>query len=116
MIQEAQLHPVLAGTDENYFDINAVNNELRYDVRAWSVVSVSAVKLQATWSTGVLTVYRSLDGCNPFALESSETLGPGDDITASLDVSGFPYLIVRLTTVEGTQRFVRVCVRGKVSA
>lgn len=93
-------------------DLNAVGTELRYDVRRYSTASVAAVKL-AAWATAVLTVYGSIDGVNAFALETPETLGPGSDMTGTIDTSSLGWLIVRVTTAEGSAVEAKVSALGK---
>lgn len=113
-LQYATLQPLDPNTRDKTFELNATNNLVRYDVRRWSVVSVEA-QAQIGWSTAVLTVYRSNDGYNVFALESAVTLGPGSAQSATIDTSAFNYLIVKLTTVEGGAKYADITVTGKAS-
>lgn len=114
-LRSAILRPIDPQVSDKTFDLNVTNNYLRYDVREWSTVAIAATK-QTSWGTAVLTVYRSLDGYNPFALETAETLGPGDDVTGTIDTSAVPFLIVKVTTLEGSQKFADITATGKASA
>lgn len=102
-----------AAPGEDQIDISLVNAELRYDVSKYQVVVVQAVRRGTTaWSSGVLTLYRSLDGVNAFALETPDTVGPGDDISLSYDPGATSHLIVRVTTAEASVK-AAVIVKGK---
>lgn len=96
------------------FDVSVAKGELRYDVRAYSTVNIQAVFSVGTVAA-VLTVYRSLDGYNLFALETAQTLGPASALTTTIDTSGTAYLVLRTTTSEAT-RNAALLVLGKASS
>lgn len=101
-----------SGQTEKNFSLNTSGNELRYDVREYSSVTVQAVKIGTVWSTAVLTVYRDNDGATIAPLESAVTLGPGNAMSATIDTSSIAYLVVRLTTVEGAAIAAAITVVG----
>lgn len=91
------------------FDLNDTNNQWVVKLGDAENVTVTAEK-QSTWATAVLTLYRSLDGFNAYALESGVTLtGPAS--TAKIDCTGFDYLIIRLTTNEGSAVYANITVK-----
>lgn len=98
-------------TNASAFDLNVLNNEVRFDVRAYSVCSVTAVPA-TTWATATLTVYQSPDGVNVFPLGS---LTPSLAFSGALSVSGINFIIVRVALVEGSQKFVNIRVDGKAA-
>lgn len=115
MIQGSTLQP-LYGRNAMAFPLNQAGADLVYDVRTIAVATVQAVPL-AAWSAAVLTLYRSLNGSNLFPLGlADDTLGPGADMSATIDTSAFNYLIVRATTLEGSAAFAAVTVHGKASS
>lgn len=77
--------------------------------KAIRVAPYAAVTIQATpqtiWSTATVTIQRSNDGVNGFALETPQTLGPGADMSKTIDTGAFNWLILRLAVVEGAGRF-----------
>jgi hypothetical protein len=94
-------HPQSGGNNASSFayDCTAAGLDLKYDVRAFSHVMFQGV-FSAGANTAVFTVYRSLDGVTPLALETPQTFSYTTLITGTIDVSGIPYLIVRLTTTD----------------
>ena len=105
----ARLSPINLPTDSGV-NLNQTNLELIYDVRTWANVSVQLV---TTGGTIVLTIERSNDGSTPNALESATTLGPGNKMTVKIDCSGFGYLHVRATTLEGSAMTGNIIVLAK---
>lgn len=73
--------------------------EVRYDVREWTRVSLQSV-FSAGASSGVLTVYGSLDGATPGPATAANQLTTTSGFMESMDVSAIGYLIVRVTTAE----------------
>lgn len=92
------------------FDLNQTGNELRFDVRQFTAFTVTARALN-TWATAVLTVYRSTDGVATTI--TTGTLSPATALAADIDTGSQPYVIVRLTTLEGSQQFATILVHGK---
>lgn len=94
--------------------INEANTTVWFDVRDWSTATVFAwAEGSGAWTVGQFTVYRSPDKVHYYALESAEALGPGDDATATLNVTGYGWLCVRLTTLEGAAEFVGIACSRK---
>lgn len=52
-----------------------------------------------TWTTGVVTVYRSVDGVTGYAQEIAMTLTAAG-AKAQTDCSGFPFLVFEVTTTQ----------------
>lgn len=50
-------------------------------------------------STAIFTLYRSNDGANFYALATPTTVSPGS-ITSTIDVTGFSYLKILMTTAD----------------
>lgn len=94
------------------FNLNETEQEWVYDVRKYSTCSVQVIA-QETWATAVLTLGRSNSGKNYRTLETPETLGPGSDMSSTIDCTGFGYLHVKCTTVEGSDKYADVFVLGK---
>lgn len=93
-----------AGNDNQGFtlDLAATNADLRYDVSGVSKFNVQ-VNFLGGAASAVLTIYRSLDGVTPLALESAQTLSAATAaslMTTTIDAAGFAYCIVRCTTAE----------------
>lgn len=97
------------------FDLNETNNEVRFFVGPYSVATISAVK-ETTWATAVLTLERSIDGSNWFALETAQTLGPGSALSATIDTSAIAWLRARLSTKEGSTVYAQIRAMGKYDA
>lgn len=79
--------------------LDATGVELKFDVRAYAVLSVQAV-FSVGATTGVLTLYRSNDGANPVALATATTITTSATMTDAIDCTGFGYLHVRVTTAD----------------
>jgi hypothetical protein len=111
---QADILSPFTGNNASAFNLNLVDNWAVYDVGRYVTASVQALATTA-WATAVITVYRSNTPhpADVFALEDAETLGPGSDITATLDVSGFRYLVLKLTTAEGSAASARIIVCAK---
>ena len=63
----------------------------------------------AAWSTAVITVGRSNDIDGPAAaLESAVTITTSTRMTGRIDVRGFSFLILTLTTAEGAASLANV--------
>lgn len=108
------LTPLSRHSLSDTLNLNLVEDWMVFDVGRYSTATVQAMGT-TSWATAVITVYRSntpyvTDG---FALEDAETLGPGSDITATIDVSGCKYLILKLTTAEGSAASARIIACGK---
>lgn len=78
------------------FDMSLTNNRWAVKTSGADTYTVSAEPL-TTWSTGVITIYRSSDGVTPYALESAKTLTAAE-MENQDDCSGYPYLIFQVTT------------------
>lgn len=112
MTESVPAQCVPASQSPQRFDLNLAGNELRFDVRKYSAVNIQAVVVGTVWTTAVLTVYRSLDGATPAALETPQTLGPGSAMTNTIVTTAFGTLIVRLTTVEGGEAYASIAAMG----
>jgi hypothetical protein len=110
-----RLKPINVGDDGESLDLNETSNTLVYDVRKYSLVSVQADK-QSTWATAVLTMYHSATGKAAIAAAAvTGTLGPGSDYEKDIDVNTTAFLIVKVTTVEGSRFFADIAVYGAYS-
>jgi hypothetical protein len=103
------LYPLNHSTaGEPAFNLGQTSNTLIYHVGAYDTCSVQMVT-QGT--TGIVTLYRSNDGSTPVALEIADTVGPGNDMSNTVDCSAFMYLHVRVTTTESV--YAKFIVIGK---
>jgi hypothetical protein len=93
------------------FNLNQSGETRVYDVGPYSVCSVQASG-DASWGTAVLTIKRSNDLRHPVNLESVTTLTAAG-MTPALDCSGFRYLHVTLSTLEGAADTCELTVIGK---
>lgn len=78
-------------------------NPMVLDVSGMSVATVQAVSVGDTaWSTGQLTVNRSniFPGDGVENLETTTQITNSADMTGALDVSGFKFLIVKVSTEQ----------------
>lgn len=102
-LQWAYLQPLTAGVGGSVttapIPLDTAGVETRYDVRGWSIVSFQAVFSPGA-SSGILTVYRSLDGTSVGPATSAQELTTTNTMQDTLDVIGIGYLIVRVTTAE----------------
>ena len=98
------------------FKIGDLNNTAWFDVSRWATAKIWAVSGAAAWGVAVLTVYASpnkVDVFNPD--EGAKTIGPGTAATVTLDVSGYHWIGVRVTTAEGADDYVTLYVTGKTN-
>lgn len=74
-----------------------------YSYATVQIVPVPSGTGGATWSTAVVTVKRTNDlAATPQALESAVTVTSAAQMSPRIDVRGFGYLILELTTAEGS--------------
>jgi hypothetical protein len=99
---------------EGMFDLNYTNNRLVVPTLGAETCLVSAEPL-TTWSTAVLTIYRSMDGVTPYALETAQTISAAA-MSTTIDSSSFPYLIVQLTTNAGSAIYATITVTRSKSS
>lgn len=83
-----------------------------YHVGDWETCSV---QYRTDETQAVLTLYRSNDTKTEGVLEVGETLGPADDMTDTIDCSGFLYLHVKVTTLAGSAASGKLVAIGKSS-
>lgn len=113
-LQWSDIPPTFDTLHKARFDLNDTNNEIRWDVRAYAVAVIHALK-ESTWSTAVLTIERSIDGYNYVALETATTIPAGGGMTATIDTSAISFLRARLSTAEGSQKYANMRAMGKAS-
>lgn len=82
--------------------VRLVWNVLTYTTGTIQVVCDSAL------STAVLTIQRSNDGVTFFDLETPKTVTSAPSISAAIDVSGFAYLALAVTTSKAATGKARV--------
>jgi hypothetical protein len=117
VIQGYFLQPIGADTaggnvgKSHRIDCGTTNQDFRYDVSRLSTVRFQGV-FDTGADTGVLTVYRSIDGCTVVA--EGQTITPTDTLTDVIDVSADPFIIVRVTTAD-SGIFVNLFAFGKAS-
>lgn len=112
-LQWSDISPTFDTLPKVRFDLNDTNNEIRFDVRNYSVAVIQALK-ETTWATAVLTIERSIDGYNYVALETPATIPAGGGITGTIDTGAISWLRARLSTKEGSQVFANIRALGKV--
>lgn len=103
----------LTQLQERMFDLNYTNNRVAFPTGGAETCLVSAESL-TTWSTAVLTIYRSFDGVTPYAMETAATIS-ASGMSATIDTSGFPFLVVQLTTNAGSAIYATVKVERSAS-
>lgn len=82
----------------------------------FSVCTIQVDPSSAAWATAVMTVKRGNRQDGPFyALETATTITNPGAITSAIDVSGFEFLRVDVTTGEGggSDEFVQVTICAK---
>lgn len=84
--------------------INSANERVMVRVAGWELARLYVVGPEGvTFATAIFDVKQGYSpGMPPVALDSAQTLGPGDDTTTQIDVSSIPYLWVTSNTVEGS--------------
>ena len=108
----SRIEPVSTANDR--FPLNESGKRWTIDVRDRATLTIVAYPF-GTWSTAVLTVYGSADGC--VEGPSLGTLGPTAATRyASYDVIDHAYVIVKETTPEGSDLFARLSVTMKDAA
>lgn len=70
-------------------------------------ICLVSMELQTTIGAAVITIYRSLDGITPAALESAQTLSAAA-MSATIDSAGFPFLILQLSTTGTAATFANL--------
>lgn len=113
-IQPFQLKTLDNTVNASQFDLNVTGAFVAWDVRNVVVAVVQAVKV-TTWATAILTLERSADGQNWFALETAQTLGTGSDLSDTIDCAAIAYIRARISTPEGSQKFAVLTAFGKAS-
>lgn len=84
-------------------DLNTSTAQVVFSVGTAVTGCVQMGGFQTDISTAVVTLYRSNDQRTWHALEGvGVTIGPGEDMSDEFDMTGFMYLAVRVTTVEGS--------------
>lgn len=96
----------LTQLQERMFDLNYTNNRVAFPTGGAETCIVSAESL-TTWSTAVLTIYRSFDGVTPYGLETAVTI-TASGMTATIDCAGFPFVVVQLTTNAGSAIYATI--------
>ncbi len=79
-----------------------------YDVRGWAVAIISGQFTKGS-SAATLTIRRSIDGQNPVALETAQTITLANPCTNAMDVVGIAYLHVVCTTGESGVSAALLC-------
>lgn len=95
-------------------DLNGSKAAVSWDVADYTVGTVQAtVRDGGTWGTAVITLKRSNDGHNWFALSSPQTIGPGNGMSDPIDLD-FAHLRAEVTTMEGSalEADVVLCAKG----
>lgn len=104
----AVLHP------PQTLNLNASSNAVVWGVTPNTVGTVQATaRLGGTWGTAVITLKRSNDGRNWYALSSPQTIGPGSGMSDPVDLD-FAFLSAEVTTAEGSalEADVVLCAKG----
>jgi len=83
-----------------------------FDVRGMMTATVQGTLTFGTWGTAVLTLKRSNDRITFVALSSPTTMTAAG-MTAAIDVSGFAWLAVEATTLEGSAAYAELNVSAK---
>lgn len=102
--------PEMSGRPENTLDLNQTNISLVYYV---GDAEVASVQFETDETTAQVTLYRSNDQHRVFAFNDTITLGPGRDISDTIDCAGFKFLHVVVTTLAGAAAQGRFTVVGK---
>lgn len=89
------------------FELNTANFVWVIPVQKYAAVTVHAEPV-GTWATAIITIRRSNDGVNGYALESATTLGPGAAMSPAIDTGAFNYLLCVLTTKENSSQFANL--------
>lgn len=79
------------------FDLGATKNRWKIATDGAETMVVSG-EPHTTWGAAVITLYRSMDGVTPYALESAQTLAAAG-MSATIDCSTVPFIIAELSTV-----------------
>lgn len=87
-------------------DLNQTQAAVEFDMRNVLAFTVQGSLGSGTWGTAVVTLTRTNDGVNWYALESSTTL-TGPSMTAQQDAC-FSRLRAQVTTVEGAAATARI--------
>ncbi len=109
------LKPVDSVVNAANFDLNVTGAFVYWNVQSVVVLVVQAVAV-TTWATAILTLERSCDGVNWFALETAQTLGTGSDLSNTIDCAAIAFVRAKVTTPEGSQKFAVITAFGKASA
>ena len=101
------------------FDLNYTNNVWAVDVAKYSTATVQAEAV-TTWTTAIITVQRSDDGINGYGLETALTIGPASTVvppgmSTVIDVTGFKFLLLKLTTINGSAVYANLTVNRKAA-
>lgn len=106
--------------DKGYpLDLNQIGNRWAVDVSSYEVAGVVAQRV-AAWGTAVLTVYMSPDGYSRAALATPVTLGPltaGTHVLMSgaISTQHFPFLVIEVSTAEGSAAYADLVVTAKTA-
>lgn len=81
-------------------------------VEGWQTATFQAKKSTGAWGGAVITIYRSNDGVNGYAVDEDVT-ATGDGHSDEIDVNGFAFLIAQVTTTGGPGKVALHCCRKK---
>ena len=84
--------------------INSATERVMIRVAGWELARLYVVGPEGvTFAAAIFDVKQGVvPSMPPVALDSTQTLGPGDDTTTQIDVTTIPYLWVTSNTVEGS--------------
>ena len=92
-------------------DLTKRNNGFTVDLRGYSDVSIQVTILRGSWGTGDITVERSNDDDNYYALATPKTFSA--DGLHDLDDFKQPFLAVRTNTIDAAAGIVSVTIYAR---
>lgn len=104
--------PAIARTVQSVpsFDVNQLQNRLRFHVPAAKVVRVNAETLSGTWSTGNLDFYRLTGGIRSEITGRTIAAGGGDEVLEEADLQGATEVELYLDAANGSAAFARIVI------
>ena len=84
--------------------LNTANVRVSIPVGSWELARLySFTPPSVTWATAIFDIKQSVtEAQTPQPLDSTQTLGPGDDMTTQIDVSTVKWLWLTSNTLEGS--------------
>lgn len=100
-------------TTDNELDVATANNQKVWTCLEFETFTVAIFAIDGVLTTGVLTLEWSNNASDWFGFQPAITLTASTSYTAVLDVSGYAFIRLRVSTAEASKRVrVSVCMKG----